>query len=323
MTRRDWFLRAGAVALAAAIAWSCGGGGSPASSTPATTRPTVTTTPTTTLPSYLQGCPLGEGTDETSCTRGRSAQLLDAVGTAIDLLAQQGSRAVDPNDLAGPGSYNVVDRKAFIDGVVGNLRAAGYCAQSDYDYPTERINVKNTNDFSEDFDLILGTGYVRRGMGAYRQTCTPAAFPVEPNPNWPPSGSGCGKPYPPPITSYRGKIYLHQPAYDTLDSTAWVGPDGTYCQAIGFTDNRTVCPVRVNGDPERLPCEEWAIGHAKDTGRAGPTWTNPDGEYCKGLTVNGCENHPENQSNLLVVRGGTYHMCADNGVCGRIEVDDR
>ena len=317
MTRSDRSSRAGAVALVTLLALSCGGGGS-------STSPTVTPTPSTTpTPPPVTGvtCPLGKGSVVTECSRGKSSTLLGEVGTAIDLLAQQpNQKAVDPKDEASPGSYRVLDPKALIDGVAANLRAAGLCAQADYDYPLERLNVKSTNDVSEDFSLILSSGYVRRGIGSYRQSCAPAAFPIDADAAWPPSGSGCGKPYPPPITRFNSKIHLWGPDYVTLDSTAIVGPDLAYCTLIGYTDGRDQCPVRVEGDPERGPCERWAVGKAKDTGRWGPTWTF-NGEYCKGLAVNGCENHPDNQYGLLAAKGGKYVMCGQNFACGQVFVD--
>jgi hypothetical protein len=112
--------------------------------------------------------------------------------------------------------------------------------------------------------------------------------------------------------------------YDTLDSTPIVGPDANYCAAIGYTDGRGFCPVRLEGSRDRVECENWRVGKAKDTGRDGPTWQYRSGEtleYCKGLTVNGCENHPDNQYGLLAARGGTYVMCAQNGACGEVVVD--
>jgi hypothetical protein len=91
----------------------------------------------------------------------------------------------------------------------------------------------------------------------------------------------------------------------TLDSTALVGPDVAYCAEIGYTDGRALCPVRIEGDPERQSCEAWAVGKARDTGRSGPTWTL-EGQFCLGLAVNGCENHPDNQYALFAAKGGTY-----------------
>jgi hypothetical protein len=106
--------------------------------------------------------------------------------------------------------------------------------------------------------------------------------------------------------------------YFVVDSTALVGPDAEYCASIGFTDARSFCPVRQEGSPERLACEAWSVGDAKDTGRPGPTWTR-NGEYCTG-PASGCENHPKNQHQVLDYAGGEYVMCAANGVCGSVTV---
>ena len=45
--------------------------------------------------------------------------------------------------------------------------------------PRRRSGSRATNDFSEDYDMLLSSGHMRRGDGAYRQTCTPATFPVD------------------------------------------------------------------------------------------------------------------------------------------------
>ncbi len=184
--------------------------------------------------------------------------------------------------------------------------------------------MKSSNEFSEDFVVVMWDEWVRRGTTSYRHNCKPAAFPVDPDPVWPPSGSGCGKPYPEPIHHFNAKVHTRGPEYYTLDSTPIVGPDANYCAAIGYTDGRGWCPVRTEGSRDRVECENWRVGKARDTGRDGPTWQYKNGEaleYCKGLKVNGCENHPDNQYSLLAARGGTYVMCAQNGACGEVGVD--
>ena len=125
--------------------------------------------------------------------------------------------------------------------------------------------------------------------------------------------AGAGNRTPQPIDHFNAKVHIKGPEYYTLDSTPIVGPDANYCAAIGYTDGRAWCPVRAEGSRDRVECENWRVGKAKDTGRDGPTWQHRDGEtveYCKGLKVNGCENHPDNQYGLLAARGGTYVMCA-------------
>jgi hypothetical protein len=220
------------------------------------------------------------------------------------------------------GQFRVLEKEPYIEAVIERLRAIGLCAErADYDF--EIIQIKETNELSEDFDIYLSDGFIRIG-GAYRQTCIPAAFPV-PRPPWaPPPGIGCGRPYPPPIGRFSVKIHFKNSEYWTLDSTPLVGHDVQYCASIGFTDGRSLCPVRPEGHPERLACEEWAVGHAVDTGRTGPTWTmgGQHGELCTGAAM-GCMNSPGTQYQLYVYQSGDFWACAENGACGRKNVDKK
>jgi hypothetical protein len=115
------------------------------------------------------------------------------------------------------------------------------------------------------------------------------------------------------------KVHLVGQDLHTLDSTALVGHDIAYCASIGYTDGRSLCPVRKEDSPERLPCEEWRVGYAKDTGRVGPTWTF-NGKYCTGKE-SGCENHPTNQHQLFAYVAGTFEVCAQTGACCRVVVE--
>jgi hypothetical protein len=299
-----------AVALAACLlALSCGGGSS------GTTSP-VAVAPTP-VPS---GCPLGMGSHDATCARGES-RLLPQVEGAIDLLVQQKPGLFDltQDELPGWHHYKVLQPEAYLDGVVANLRAAGLCAQRDPDDGNnERIQVKSTNEYSEDFDILVSTGYMRRGTGAYRETCTPSSFPVERTADEPPLDSGCGKPFPPPVSRINCKVYLYGAQFYTLDSTPLVGPDCAYCASIGIPD-QCFCPVRRHGAADRLACENWRVGTAKDTGRPGPTWTKEDAGYCTGRAA-GCENHPDNQYQLRVYDPGRYRVEAENGVSCTVEV---
>ena len=317
-------LRVGVCVLAVALALRCGDGRSPSTPTPSTSPPAPPLTGPT--PPAAASCPFGKGSAQTECSRRTPTELLSAIDTAIDLVVQRPTGILDLTDEnpRGSGQYRIVSQKAFIDAVLANLRAAGLCAQADYDFPLEGMSVKGSNEFSEDFVVVQWGEWVRRGPTSYRHNCKPAAFPVDPDPGWPPSGSGCGKPYPAPIHHFTAKVHIRGPEYNTLDSTPIVGPDANYCAAIGYTDGRAWCPVRTEGSRDRVECESWRVGKAKDTGRDGPTWQHRKGEtveYCKGLKVNGCENHPDNQYGLLAARGGTYVMCSQNGACGEIGVD--
>ena len=140
--------------------------------------------------------------------------------------------------------------------------------------------MKGSNDFSEDFVVVQWGERVRRGPTSYRHNCRPAAFPVDSDPAWPPSGSGCGKPYPAPIHHFNAKVHMKGREYHTLDSTPIVGPDANYCAAIGYTDGRAWCPVRTEGSRDRVECESWRVGKARGHGARRPDlavqgWRDP------------------------------------------------
>ena len=301
---------------------SCGGD---ARSSP--TGPPVVTPPPTPPPSdggdgpAAASCPIGPGSTSTSCSHSGS-RLLPDVEDAMNRLIGQRPEIFDLQNEAAPGSrsYLVRDREAYLDGLVDNLRRAGLCAERDVDnILQESIRVKNSNDFSEDFDAMISSGHMRRGGGAYRRTCSPAAFPVERGPDAPPIGSGCGRPYPPVVSRFNCKVHLKGIEYYTLDSTPLVGPDVAYCAAIGYTDGRSMCPLRPEGWPDRAACENWRVGTAADTGRTGPTWRRSDGSFCAG-PESGCANHPDNQYQLFVYLAGSYTVRAENGASCKVDV---
>jgi hypothetical protein len=311
------------VALVALVSASCGGGGgTPSGSTPSP-KPTVAPTPVPpggggSGPS-ASSCKLGPGDPNSECAK-TSARLTDAIFSAMDTLVAQKPQLFDqtPEAGAGTGQYLILDREAYLNGVVTNLIAAGYCAERDPDDGAyERILVKNDNSFSDSFHVMTSSGFVRRN-GNYFETCMPASFPVDRG-GLPVPGSGCGWPYPPPISRMNCKLNLKGPDYYTLDSTPIVGPDGSYCADAGFTDGRALCPVRPPDSPERVPCETWIVGNAKDTGTPGPTWT-VDGHYCTGPD-SGCAHHPTAPYELLVYKSGTYTVCANTGSCCSVQVE--
>jgi hypothetical protein len=306
-----------AVLFLALQALSCGGGSPSGPTPPATPTPQPTATPPTGGGTgSATACKLGNGSADTDCAK-TSSRLTDAVLWAQDAIVQQKPQIFDKSREVVPesGQYFVLDEEAYLDGLVSNLVAAGYCAQRDPDdYAYERLQVKNENGFSESFDVLSSQGFVRRG--GYIDTCSPASFPVDRG-DLPPAGSGCGAPYPPPLHHMQCKIHLFLRDYYVLDSTALVGHDLLYCMEIGYTDGRSLCPVRKDGSPERGACEAWRVGNAKDTGLPGPTWTF-NGNYCTG-PASGCE-HEQNPYELIVYASGTYRVCAQTGDCCEVVV---
>jgi len=175
--------------------------------------------------------------------------------------------------------------------------------------------------------LVLAAAFVMAtcGGGNTASTPTPVPTPVAtptPEPTPEPTPQTSCSPLPPPVSRMKVKVHLRGRDYVTLDSTALVGPDVGYCARIGFTDGRSLCPVRPEGDPQRAECEAYAVGRATDTGRPGPTWTREDGEYCTTFEESYCSNHPDNQSQLWVYCGGIrYEACAANRACGDVMTD--
>jgi hypothetical protein len=119
-------------------------------------------------------CPYGKGTLDTTCVRGIPV-FLDKVDAAIDQLVQQRPEIFEQGDAAGPGGYRVLDVDQYQTGVVRNLEAMAFCAASE----NGQIELKNSNEFSEHYDILLSTQHIRRGDGSYRATCNPPAFPLD------------------------------------------------------------------------------------------------------------------------------------------------
>jgi hypothetical protein len=174
-----------AVLATICLATACAGGGDPAAS-PA--RPaaaptsaggvsasTDTPSPSPTTPG-LRPCAIGYGTIDTRCERTKPNHLVE-VETAIDQLVQQRPELFDTTVEAGTGGYFVKDADAYLEGVMKNLEAMGLCA----DFDRTELQVKRTNDLNDQFDVLTSTGHVRRGAGSYRNTCAPAAFPLDPD----------------------------------------------------------------------------------------------------------------------------------------------
>ena len=61
---------------------------------------------------------------------------------------------------------------AYIAEVQKELARRGICMAGG----AEEIGVKNTNDYSEQYDILLASQHMRRGIGSYRGVCRPASF---------------------------------------------------------------------------------------------------------------------------------------------------
>lgn len=139
---------------------------------PPSGTPGATPTPTPTPPPASNSCKLGEGPGNgENCVRLSENFLVD-VDDAINAVVQEHPAWFNRNDQNGTGGYLVLDVPAFHDAVVAKLEASGLCAEFD----GEEIGVKSTNDWNDQYDIILSDNHIRRGDGSYRSTCKPAAF---------------------------------------------------------------------------------------------------------------------------------------------------
>jgi len=161
-----------AAVLVAGLACS-GSPTTPPVTPPTTVEPAPPTTTTTTMPSATISCP--KGTVDTHCSRG-TASFLDELDAAIDKLVADSPSLFDKNDLAGPREYKVKDIDLFYQGVIKNLQSQGLCAGFDL----KEVQIKRDNLFNDQYDAVLASGHIRRGLGSYRATCSPASFPLDP-----------------------------------------------------------------------------------------------------------------------------------------------
>jgi len=160
-----------------AVVLSCGG--SPTPTIPPSPMPTIAPTSVPSpLPSASPGaasCRYGKGTVEAFCDRQVAAFSADVDG-AITLLTQQRPEIFDLTQQAGEGGFKVLMPDEYYAGVIRNLEARDFCAG----YDLVELQVKNSSSFSEQYDIMLASGHIRRGAGAYRATCSPPSFPLDP-----------------------------------------------------------------------------------------------------------------------------------------------
>ncbi len=118
------------------------------------------------------GCPLGPSL-EVACAN-PPPQFDGDVEAALDQVMAQKPQLFDFNQhpAGNPEWPLIVDMPGYVDAVIAALAAKGYCGK----YDGEEIQIKRTNDFTEHYDINYADRYVRRGAGAYRGACYPAAF---------------------------------------------------------------------------------------------------------------------------------------------------
>ena len=175
-------VRAAALTTACALTLAaCGGSSAGKPSLP--TTPVAAATPVsapTAAPPVTGSSICGrfdDGVVTAQCARG-SARYYDAVAGSIDRLIKQRPQLFNLNDVAADGTYRVVDVEGYYKALVDSLAAAGVCAQMDL--ANTYLQVKGSDEFSEDYQVLTSRNFTTSGAWIYRDTCTPASFPLTP-----------------------------------------------------------------------------------------------------------------------------------------------
>ena len=95
-----------------------------------------------------------------------------AVDTALTKVTQIRPELFDLDDKKCENCYRVKNVDAYVAEVQKLLSAQGICTLWD----GEELAAKRTNDFSEQYDILLASGHMRRGVGSYRGICRPSRF---------------------------------------------------------------------------------------------------------------------------------------------------
>jgi hypothetical protein len=91
---------------------------------------------------------------------------------AITAVTKSRPEFFDFDDKKCEDCYYIKDVGGYLNQVIKQLNAQGVCAVWD----GEEMAVKDSNNFSEQWDILLASGHIRRGPGAYRGVCRPAIF---------------------------------------------------------------------------------------------------------------------------------------------------
>ncbi len=147
---------------------------SPSPDPGATPTPQPGSTPTPQPgPTPYGNCSLPPSNGASAVCTDEPGHLLDAVIAAIEQVTNSQPRLFDFNDSrCNEGCYRVLDVNGYYAAVQRELLARGICTFTEY----EEIGAKDSNESSEQFDILLASGHIRRGPNAYRGICRPAIF---------------------------------------------------------------------------------------------------------------------------------------------------
>jgi hypothetical protein len=122
-------------------------------------------------PIITAGCPLGPS-QEVTCDGRAQPYFYPLVDAAIQKLLTEQKQLFDFNDVKQDGWPRVVNKDAYTQGIAQYLSSQGLCARFD----GREMQVKNTNDFNEQYAVLYSETWVRRGTGSFRGSCYPSSF---------------------------------------------------------------------------------------------------------------------------------------------------
>ena len=135
--------------------------------------PTPKPTPEPTPPPPSGSCNLApRDTNLARCTRLSSGEFVDNVEAALDRLTSQQPNLFNFNDTACHNCWKIRNQGSYINAMLKQMDRQGICSNWD----GEELQLKTNNQWSEQYDIMTFNGYVRRGPGSYRVTCTPPGF---------------------------------------------------------------------------------------------------------------------------------------------------
>jgi hypothetical protein len=134
-----------------------------------TPGPTPTPTPT---PTPGASCSLPPSHPSSPLCTDDPEHLLEYVEAAITAATEAKPSYFDFKDKKCEDCYKVLDVAGYLAEVQRQLSKLGVCSFFD----GEEIAAKNSNNFSEQYDILLASNHIRRGAGSYRGVCKPALF---------------------------------------------------------------------------------------------------------------------------------------------------
>ena len=177
-----------AILILAGFVSACGGKDS-SPVTPASMAPPPTTTPPVTLPTpqpppgFASCNRIGPGRPQERCAQ-ETPSFGNEIEASIDELLRE--RPALFTDVSNGVRVNSTGQ--FLVAMLEKLDSRGLCANFD----GEEVQVKNNNDFNDQYHLITSAQILRRGRSPYQATCYPATFPT-PHAGYAPS-NGCTLP---------------------------------------------------------------------------------------------------------------------------------